>query len=77
MQVERTVTITDPVTNQPTLLSLKTHKSDGESKRRSSDYKPRTLEEIVGVETSGPQGRRSGDPGHTRDMYVLFVDFIK
>lgn len=54
------------------------HKSEIEATGRKKDtFKKRTLEEIIGVETGGPQGRRLNDPGHTPQMYAMFADFIR
>lgn len=55
------------------------HKSEVEAINRKKDtFRKRTLEEIVGVETGGPQGRRRDDPiGHSSEMYTMFVDFIR
>jgi dual specificity tyrosine-phosphorylation-regulated kinase 1 len=39
--------------------------------------KPRTLAEIIGVHTGGPNGRRRDEPGHTPDKYLEFLDFIE
>jgi hypothetical protein len=61
-------------------LYLKPHKSETDSSsssRRKEAYKRRSLGDIIGVETGGPQGRRKDDPGHTPQMYELFVDFIR
>ena len=37
---------------------------------------PRTLMDILGVYEGGPSGRRLGEPGHSVDFYVSFLDFI-
>jgi dual specificity tyrosine-phosphorylation-regulated kinase 1 len=54
---------------------------DGSSyvlKRPGKDNPPsRTLEEVIGVYTSGPGGRRSGEPGHTVAKYEEFLDFVR
>lgn len=42
-------------------------------------YKPpgsRSLNDIIGVSTGGPQGRRLGESGHSFEDYVIFVDLI-
>lgn len=39
--------------------------------------KARTLEEIIGVHTSGPSGRRAGEPDHTVQKYTEFLEFVK
>ena len=36
----------------------------------------RTLQDIVGVNTGGPQGRRIGENGHSPDEYSIFIDLI-
>ncbi len=54
------------------------HKSEVEALSRKKDtFRKRTLEEIIGVETGGPQGRRKDDPGHTPQMYASFTEFIR
>jgi len=45
----------------------------------SKKYKPpgtRTLDDVLGVETGGPGGRRAGEPGHSVADYVIFKDLI-
>jgi len=37
----------------------------------------RSLMDIVGVHTSGPAGRRAGEPDHTVQKYQEFLDFVK
>uniref|UniRef100_A0A3Q3AGK8 dual-specificity kinase n=1 Tax=Kryptolebias marmoratus TaxID=37003 RepID=A0A3Q3AGK8_KRYMA len=47
--------------------------------KKNKDYKPpatRRLHEILGVETGGPGGRRSGEPGHAPCDYLKFKDLI-
>lgn len=42
-------------------------------------YRPpgsRSLNDIVGINTGGPQGRRMGEPGHGYEDYSVFVDLI-
>ncbi len=39
--------------------------------------KPKSLREIIGVDTGGPYGRRQGEPGHTVEKYEEFLDLIK
>ena len=39
--------------------------------------RPRVLEEIIGVNTGGPSGRRLGEAGHSEEHYLEFVDFIR
>eukprot|EP01031_Cornospumella_fuschlensis_P034545 gene34545-41826_t len=38
--------------------------------------KPRKLQDILGVYTGGPAGRRAGEPNHTVERYEEFLDFI-
>ena len=38
---------------------------------------PRSLEDILGVYTYGPYGRRKEDVNHSEEKYLLFVSFIK
>lgn len=38
---------------------------------------PRTLADIIGVHTCGPQGRRRGDLGHSEERYLEFLHFIQ
>ncbi len=35
------------------------------------------LEDIIGVNTGGPGGRRSGEPGHSQAKYEEFLDFVR
>lgn len=37
---------------------------------------PRDLADILGVYEGGPSGRRLGEPGHSEDVYLSFLDFI-
>jgi hypothetical protein len=47
-------------------------------KRPNKDMpKRRTLAEIIGVRTGGPQGRRHGEPNHTVVRYEEFLDFVE
>lgn len=49
------------------------------SRRLQSDRPPipqTTLDEVIGVYTHGPQGRRAKDPGHTVERYEEFRDLI-
>lgn len=39
--------------------------------------KPRSLEEVIGVYKGGPGGRHLGEPEHTPQKYLEFLDFIK
>lgn len=36
----------------------------------------RPLHDVLGVETGGPGGRRSGEPGHSMADYLIFKDLI-
>jgi len=46
-------------------------------KRANRDTPPsRDLSEILGVYEGGPSGRRLGEPGHSEDVYLSFLDFI-
>ena len=38
---------------------------------------PRGLRTIIGVETGGPSGRRSGESGHSRNDYEQFFEFVR
>mmetsp|Transcript_20328 Transcript_20328/g.37723 ORF Transcript_20328/g.37723 Transcript_20328/m.37723 type:complete len:626 (-) Transcript_20328:336-2213(-) len=69
-----TVKITDSVTNLPVTLVLKPPK--GESNTRKA-MMGKTLEDVIGVTTGGPQGRRKDDVGHTVVNYRHFADFIR
>lgn len=47
-------------------------------KRPNKDCpKPRSLEDIIGVYTSGPSGRRAGEPDHTVQKYTEFLEFVR
>jgi len=47
-------------------------------KRPNRDMpKPRSLEEVIGVYTGGPGGRHYGEPDHSPQKYLEFLDFIK
>ena len=48
----------------------------GAGKGREAPPK-RMLEDILGVYTGGPNGRRKGEPGHTVEKYLEFADFIR
>ena len=42
-------------------------------------YKPagsRKLQDVLGVDTGGPGGRRAGEPGHSMSDYLKFKDLI-
>lgn len=58
------------------------HEEDGSAayilKRPNRDMpKPRSLEEVIGVYTGGPGGRHYGEPDHSPQKYLEFLDFIK
>ena len=38
---------------------------------------PRTLAQIIGVDTGGPFGRRKDEVGHSRENYLEFLSFIE
>ncbi|KNC48066.1 CMGC/DYRK/DYRK1 protein kinase [Thecamonas trahens ATCC 50062] len=44
---------------------------------RKDKIKPRRLDDIVGVETGGPAGRRKSMPGHSPAHYRVFVDLVR
>lgn len=46
---------------------------DGKKYRGASSRK---IDDILGVETGGPQGRRRGEPGHNVSDYIRFRDLI-
>lgn len=47
-------------------------------KRPNKDMpKPRKLEEIIGVYTFGPSGRRVGEANHNQARYLEFLDFVE
>uniref|UniRef100_H2ZJ56 Uncharacterized protein n=1 Tax=Ciona savignyi TaxID=51511 RepID=H2ZJ56_CIOSA len=49
-------------------------------KKQGKKYKEpcsRKLNDILGVETGGPGGRRSGEAGHTEQDYLKFKDLIQ
>jgi dual specificity tyrosine-phosphorylation-regulated kinase 1 len=47
-------------------------------KRPNKDLpKSRKLDEIIGVYTSGPNGRRMGEPNHNQARYLEFLDFVE
>lgn len=37
---------------------------------------PRRLDEIIGVYSGGPGGRRAGEPNHGVPRYEEFLDFV-
>ena len=45
-------------------------------KEGSSQPPKRSLQDIIGVYTSGPHGRHEGSDNHTVDKYLQFFDFI-
>jgi serine/threonine protein kinase len=73
-----TVTITDKATGQPLLLVLKPPKdSESSSRKGGGALIGKTLEDVIGVHTGGPKGRRLNDVGHSEDIYRLFAEFIR
>ena len=38
---------------------------------------PRSLEEILGVYSHGPYGRRRNDPNHSEEQYEQFLSFVE
>ena len=46
--------------------------------RSRGDTRPEgtLISDIVGARTGGPQGRRTGEPGHSEKDYDVFVDFV-
>ena len=44
--------------------------------RRKDKIVARNLEEILGMHSGGPKGRRKGTPGHDPEHYGLFIDLI-
>lgn len=47
-------------------------------KRPNKDMpKPRRLEDIIGVYTFGPGGRRQGEQNHNEARYLEFLDFVR
>eukprot|EP00274_Cyanoptyche_gloeocystis_P000682 CAMPEP_0196654490 /NCGR_PEP_ID=MMETSP1086-20130531/4209_1 /TAXON_ID=77921 /ORGANISM="Cyanoptyche gloeocystis , Strain SAG4.97" /LENGTH=595 /DNA_ID=CAMNT_0041986295 /DNA_START=36 /DNA_END=1823 /DNA_ORIENTATION=- len=40
-------------------------------------YSSRSLSAVIGVESHGPGGRRKGEPGHSSEDYVKFLDLIE
>jgi serine/threonine protein kinase len=69
-----TVTTTDSA-GQSQRWFLKPPKGHSEAKRNS--WAEKNLEDIIGVTTGGPQGRRKDDVGHTEENYRIFADFIR
>ena len=75
-----TVTTTDQATGQQQLYFLKPPKSsssESSSSRKVYQMGKKTLEDVIGVTTGGPQGRRKDEVGHTEDIYNLFATFIR
>ena len=60
--------------------SKKDHFYDSELRLRESSTSrssgSRTVSDIIGVNTNGPNGRRAGTAGHTRQDYTLFHDLV-
>ena len=47
-------------------------------KRPNKDHPPpRKLQEIIGVYTGGPSGRRANEPGHAPVKYLEYLNFIE
>jgi len=44
--------------------------------RHPRNCKPRSLNDVLGVETGGPDGRRLGEPGHSVTDYLKLKDLI-
>ena len=44
--------------------------------RHPRNMKPRNLNDVLGVETGGPDGRRQGEPGHSVTDYLKLKDLI-
>ena len=44
--------------------------------RHPRNCKPRSLSDVLGVETGGPDGRRLGEPGHSVTDYLKLKDLI-
>ena len=42
-----------------------------------SNYVPRTLAEIIGVNSGGPRGSRKDQPGHSKWDYLMFLQLVK
>lgn len=45
--------------------------------RHTEFFQPRKLADILGVNTGGPGGIRKGEPGHTREDYLKFLDVVE
>jgi dual specificity tyrosine-phosphorylation-regulated kinase 1 len=45
--------------------------------RSLTNYTPRTLSEIIGVNTGGPGGSRKGQPGHSKWDYLMFLQLVE
>lgn len=43
----------------------------------TNSKRTRPLEDIIGVYTDGPYGRRKGETGHSVEDYLMFVDLVK
>ena len=50
---------------------------DDENKKKREKIVARNLEDIIGVYTGGPQGRRKDESGHGVDVYLQFADLIR
>merc|ERR1712166_384198 len=65
--------------NNATSYGLRNRRKSGDDKKNSgveTCYPNRTLDEVLGVETGGPGGRRQGEDGHSPENYCLFRDLI-
>mgnify|MGYP001237220848 CR=1 FL=1 len=65
--------------NNATSYGLRNRRKSGDDKKNSgveTCYPNRTLDEVLGVETGGPGGRRQGEDGHSPENYRLFRDLI-
>ncbi|CAM9164999.1 unnamed protein product, partial [Ectocarpus fasciculatus] len=51
--------------------------ASGDTSKQSSYKRSRMLEEIVGVHTDGPYGRRKGEAGHSVEDYLMFVNLVE
>jgi len=45
--------------------------------KRCQSWKPRSLRDILGVDTGGPSGRRLGEEGHSSQHYTSFLHLVK
>jgi dual specificity tyrosine-phosphorylation-regulated kinase 1 len=57
----------------------KNHNGEWQCKRTQKGYMlpgTRLLKDIIGVDTGGPGGRRTGETGHSKDDYARFYDLL-